>query len=52
MCFYRHVGPKGPKEASIGKNARSAGDNLGNLGNLGNPALDNWHRGGQAPALR
>ena len=31
LFFYRHAGPNGPEEASIGKNARCAGDNLVNL---------------------
>ena len=32
--FYRHAGPKGPKEASIEKNARCVGDNPGNRGKM------------------
>ena len=39
--FYRHAGPKGPEETSIGKNARCAGDNPINPINLANPASDN-----------
>ena len=53
--FYRHAGPKGPEEASIGKNARCAGDNPGHRGHRGNPAPASEQmrpRGGQAPALR
>ena len=33
--FYRHAGPNGPEESSIGKNARCAGDNPGHIVNLG-----------------
>ena len=54
LILIQAIGIAGDRPPRYGKKEDLPRQELPNLGNLGNPApaSGNWHRGGQAPALR